>query len=660
MKRYLFFPFAIMVLMVVSVSSCGHKEAIQPLAYSEMKLGSIRPEGWLKEMLTRQRDGMTSRMDVLYPSVMGSRNGWLGGDGDQWERGPYWIDGLIPLAYILDDEQLKQKAQPWVEWALASQQEDGFFGPCEDYGPEAGLQRNNSKDWWPRMVVLKFMQQYYSATEDVRVLEFMERYFRYQLETLSEVPLGNWTFWAEYRACDNLNSVLWLYRKTGEKWLVDLARILHSQSYDYVDMFLNTDKLSTFGTIHCVNLAQGIKEPVIWWQVDPQQKYIDAVKKGFADIRKYNGFPCGMYGGDEALHGNNPTQGSELCSAAELMFSLEEMIKITGDLSFVEHLERIAFNALPTQITDDFMARQYFQQANQVMITRDIRNFDINHAESDLVFGLLTGYPCCTSNLHQAWPKFLQNLWYATSDGGLAALAFSPCRVDANISGADVTVREVTRYPMEETVRFEFSTTSPVNFPFRFRIPSWTDSPEVKVNGVSVPVPESGSVMCIGREWSDGDVVEAVFPMKVTTDSWYENSISVERGPLVYALKIEEKWVKKDNSADKVRGDFYYEVYPESPWNYGIIDFEDVGTAFKVTVDSGKLENDWYWSIDSAPVMIEAKAKRIPSWTLHNNSAGPLPYSRMYGNGTADQPVETVTLIPYGCSTLRISEFPVI
>ena len=146
MKRYLFFPFAIMVLMVVSVSSCGHKEAIQPLAYSEMKLGAIRPEGWLKEMLTRQRDGMTSRMDVLYPSVMGSRNGWLGGDGDQWERGPYWIDGLIPLAYILDDEQLKQKAQPWVEWALASQQEDGFFGPCEDYGPEAGLQRNNSKD----------------------------------------------------------------------------------------------------------------------------------------------------------------------------------------------------------------------------------------------------------------------------------------------------------------------------------------------------------------------------------------------------------------------------------------------------------------------------------------------------------------------------------
>ena len=126
----------------------------------ELPLGSIKPKGWLHEMLIRQKNGASSQMDTLYPSVMGKRNGWLGGDGDQWERGPYWIDGLLPLAYILDDEALKAKVQPWIEWTLQSQREDGFFGPEKDYPGEPGLQRDNSHDWWPRMVILKILQQY--------------------------------------------------------------------------------------------------------------------------------------------------------------------------------------------------------------------------------------------------------------------------------------------------------------------------------------------------------------------------------------------------------------------------------------------------------------------------------------------------------------------
>lgn len=661
-KRTLLITLTLMASLTL-MSSCGHSKSdkIQPLAYSELRLGSIKPEGWLRETLLRQRNGMTSQMDSLYPEVMGPRNGWLGGDGDQWERGPYWIDGLIPMAWILDDDVLKQKAQPWVEWALASQKEDGFFGPDTDYPYERGLQRDNAHDWWPRMVVLKFMQQYWSATGDSRVIDFMRKYFRYQLNTLPTCPLGNWTSWATYRACDNLSSVIWLYRLTGEEWLLDLAATLHEQSHDYVHMFLETDELSRLGTIHCVNLAQGIKEPIVWWQCDPQPKYLDAVHTALADIRKYNGVPSGMYGGDELLHGNNPTQGSELCTAVELMFSLEEMTKITGDLSFVDHLERIAFNALPTQLTDDFMARQYFQQANQVDVSHCIHNFDITHGESDLVYGLLTGYPCCTSNFHQGWPKFVQNLWYSTPDGGLAAFAYSPCRVTAQAGGQEVTIEERTRYPMEGNIKLLISLHSPASFPLHLRIPSWTKNASVTVNGSPVEASAPGSVTVISREWSDGDIVELSFPMKVTTDTWYENSISVERGPLVYALEIQEEWVRKDNSSDPIHGEFYWEVHPKSPWNYGLVDFEDPNEDFAVTVDECKLDSHWYWNLESAPIVITAKAKRIPYWTLYNGMTGPIPYSRMYGNPVIrDKKEETIRLIPYGCTTLRISEFPVI
>ena len=100
--------------------------------YLELPLGAIKPEGWLRLQLQAQVTGLTGHLDEVYPNVVGARNAWLGGDGDAWERGPYWIDGLLPLAYILDDEDLKVKAQVWVEAILGSQKEDGYFGPDTD------------------------------------------------------------------------------------------------------------------------------------------------------------------------------------------------------------------------------------------------------------------------------------------------------------------------------------------------------------------------------------------------------------------------------------------------------------------------------------------------------------------------------------------------
>ena len=148
-------------------------------------------------------------------------------------------------------------------------------------------------------------------------------------------------------------------------------------------MFLESDDLKRFNSIHCVNLAQGFKEPVIYYQRRPERRYLDAVKKGFSDLALLHGQPQGMYGADEGLHGGDPTQGSEACAAVEMMFSLEQMMGITGDVAFADRLERVAFNALPTQVTDDFMYKQYFQQPNQVMATRHTRNFyeDAVHAD---------------------------------------------------------------------------------------------------------------------------------------------------------------------------------------------------------------------------------------------------------------------------------------
>ncbi|MDE6086451.1 MAG: glycoside hydrolase family 127 protein [Muribaculaceae bacterium] len=633
--------------------------------YIELPLGSVKAGGWLKEMLERQKTGATGQMDKLYPEVMGPRNGWLGGDGDQWERGPYWIDGLLPLAYILDDKELKEKVQPWIEWTLASQREDGYFGPATDYPYEAGLQRDNSADWWPRMVLLKILQQYYDATGDERVIDFMTKYFRYQLATLPEKPLGNWTFWARYREGDNLQAVYWLYNITGDRFLLDLGDLLHSQGHDFVNMFTNTDDLTRFNTIHCVNLAQGIKEPVIYYQQTNDKGMIDAVKQGFRDIRKYHGQPQGMYGGDEGIHGNSPTQGSELCSAVELMYSLEKMMEITGDIDFADHLEKVAFNALPTQVSDDFMYKQYFQQPNQVMVTHHEHNFyeDWTHAHTDIVYGTLSGYPCCFSNMHQGWPKFTRSLWFATPDNGLAALAYSPSEVTAKVAdGRTVTITETTAYPMDDRITFDIKLAEkkkPVSFPLHLRVPGWCKAPEVSVNGTDVKPEVRNRVMVIDREWKNGDVVELTLPMEVSTSRWYEGSAAVERGPLVYALRMEENWNEKElEGANAKKYGSFYEVTSPTKWNYALPNSTVTNPAgkFEVNIDAEKLKGNYFWNLENAPITITTKAKEVKEWGLYNEMAGPMMNNLTISNA----PEETITLIPYGCTTLRISEFPVV
>ncbi|HHV86179.1 MAG TPA: hypothetical protein GXX42_10285 [Petrimonas sp.] len=645
----------------------GNRAPLANKTYIELPIGAIQPQGWLKEQLNRMRTGMTGYLDSIYSQVVGQRNGWIGGDGDVWERGPYWIDGLLPLAYIMNDTELKKKVQPWIEWTLASQKPNGYFGPDTDREPEEGLQRNNSRDWWPKMVMLKVMQQYYSATGDKRIISFMTNYFNYQLKELPNHPLGNWTFWGEQRGGDNLMMVYWLYNITGDSFLLELGELIHKQTFNWTDVFLRQDHLSRQHSLHCVNLGQGFKEPVVYFQQNQNPEQLKAVKKAVRDMRNTIGLPIGLWAGDELLRFGNPVQGSELCTAVEMMYSLESILQITGDVQWADHLEKIAYNALPTQTTDNFDARQYYQQVNQIKVSRDIRNFVTPHHDTDNLFGELTGYPCCTSNMHQGWPKFTQNLWYATNDNGIAALIYAPSEVLAKVgNGKFITVKESTQYPFKETITFtiEFRNRKEkeIKFPFHLRIPEWCKNPVITINGENATVEtRQGEIAKINRIWKNNDKIVLHLPMEVSISQWYDGGAAVERGPLLYALKMNENWQKKTTESHEAKryGKWYYQVTSDAPWNYALPNHnlrkENIKNAFIVEIKDSAY--DYPWTLQNAPITIKTKGLRLPGWKEYSGSTGPIPFFTQQGEDVGKE--EDIELIPYGCSTLRIAVFPV-
>jgi Beta-L-arabinofuranosidase, GH127 catalytic domain/Beta-L-arabinofuranosidase, GH127 middle domain len=673
----------LLAALLVSVNICTNAfgqtfatktSGVVPQKYTEMPLGSVKPKGWLLNQLRIMRDGSTGHLDEIHNKIKND-NGWLGGKGDGWEETPYWLDGAVPLAYLLDDNHLKEKVLSYINWTLDNQRPSGYFGPITKWERETGKRLSvdscgYGEDWWPKMIMLKVLQQYYTATNDGRVIPFMTKYFHYQLKALDNCQVGKWTEWAQARGADNILVAQWLYGITKDESLLRLAALLQQQSFKWSEWFLGRDWVINAATHqnnvawmtrHGVNVGMGIKDPAVQYQRTGDKKYLQALNTGFRDLMTLHGLPFGMFSADEDLHGNDPTQGTELCAIVESMFSLEQAIGITGNTRYMDALERMTFNALPAQTTDDYNNKQYFQIANQVNIKRGVFNFSLPFERGmNNVLGMRSGYTCCLANMHQGWTKFASHLWYSTPDKGLAALHFSPNQVKTKVGkeNTELTIEESTDYPFGDMIVFKITTENNVSFPFHIRIPQWCKEAVITLNGQPFSKETGGQVIIINRVWKNGDQLRLQFPMMVTTTNWGGNSRAIERGPLVYALKLAEQWQKE---TDEKEGD-YYNVTTNESWNYGLLDSMVKYSAKAVQVrEDIRVTDNFVWNLAHAPTELKVLAKKIPDWKIVNDVA-PQPVTARDGlyMGKTEERIEVITLVPYGCTKLRIVAFPVV
>ena len=638
--------------------------------YAEIPLGQITPTNWLKQQSDILKNGSTGHLDEFHKKIQ-IDNGWLGGKGDDWEETPYWLDGALPLAYITKDPVLIQKVNKYVQWTLNTQRPSGFFGPYSKYETETGKPveiGSQGADWWPRMVMLKVLQQYYQATNDPKVIPFMQKYFAFQLKNLKENPLEKWTEWAKARGGDNLMIVYWLYNITKDPNLLTLGDLIYNQSFQWTDMLGKRDWAiaaaynqtgEKWMERHAVNVGMGLKMPAIQFQVKNDPYFLNSLRTGFKDLMTLHGLPHGMFSGDEDIHGNDPVQGTELCATVEAMYSLEQIISISGETHYMDALERMTFNALPAQTTEDFYHRQYFGIANQVEVKKGIYNFSLPFSRKmNNVYGPFAGYTCCTANMHQGWPKYISHLWYATTDGGVAALVYGPNKLETKLpNGVELTIDEQTQYPFEDQIKFIVQPSKPSDFPIEFRIPIWCKEAIIHVNGKEIKREKGGLIVRIKRTWNKNDQVDLFFPNEITTKNWAKNSRSIEKGALIYALKIKEEVTKQIHPQE---GE-YLEIMPKSDWNFGLLKTTIANPIPNTSFHTVPFPKDFKWNSMSSPFEITTLGKKIPDWKTQDGVAHqPITTRTGVYEGSVNKESETIRLIPFGFTRLRVVAFPVV
>lgn len=634
----------------------ANKAPLNQTPLVKLPIGAIKPGGWVRKSLELQRDGLTGHLGEISIWLTKKNNAWLNKDGKGehgWEEVPYWLRGYARIAIALHDPKMLAETKFWVDGTLNSQRQNGDFGP--DHNHSQGF-----RDLWANMLMLQVLQSWYEYSNDPRVLPFMTSYFRYELSVPDSKFLKD--YWENSRGGENLASVYWLFNRTGDSFLLDLATKIDRNTADW-------RQLTALPNYHNVNVAESFREPAEFFQQSGKSFDLLASYRDFDLMRHlYGQVPGGMFGADEnARPGHDdPHQAVETCGMVEQIGSNDILEAITADPKWAANTEDVAFNTLPAAFTEDYRALRYLTAPNMAVSDAKDHAPGLDNGGPFLLMNPFSSR-CCQHNSSSAWVNYLEGSWMATQDNGLAALLFQDGEVIAKVgNGETATIKTETHYPFEETVRMSVALDKTSQFPLYLLIPSWAVGATVTVGDETLDVSNrTRNYVKISRLWHNGDRITIHLPMRTRIRTWpqMKGAWTVDYGPLTFSLKIEEKFHRVDGlkatesdsgwqpGVDQSKWPTY-EILPGSDWNYALAREQ----AFVVKHKAWP-KNDYPFTLANTPLELVADAYKLPDWKLDESGlVGALPQSPV----KASTPKERVVLIPMGAALLRISSFPVV
>lgn len=685
MKKKLFL-FTGLLLCAMSCSSPKQETCSE---FYEGKIGDIVPQGWLAEILERQREGLTGHPEAMaYPFNSCLWAGELkrdsnnrGADWWRFEQTAYYLDGLARLGYVLDDEELLKVWNENLEYVLAHplpfkagipvEEQTDALARLADFNAEvsadprakqraeamaARIQKmmeiraqdrqegrlgpETESMAWPFAVFFRAMKACYEATGDERIPAALEKnYLSYSVEELGM-----------QRFVVNVEGILWTYSITGNKALLDLAVAAWEQ--DASELTQENCLDDTPFTMHGVTMCELLKIPMILYSYTGEQKYLDAALHAMSKMETPNMLVDGVNSSSEALAGNDPLASHETCDIADYTWTAGYYLMTTGDAQWADRIEKAIFNAGFGAITKDFKSMQYFSCPNQFIATGNSNHNGFKYGSTWMAYRPIHETECCIGNLHRYMPNYVARMWMTDRNGQPVAALYGPSKVEYDLGGGvTVQIEEKTAYPFGEKIDFEFNffkngkpSEKAHKMDFTYRIPGWCKSAE-------------SGFLTESRKWHSGDVFTVELPMDIEVVENAVSGVSVLRGPVVYSYAIpadvEEDPAIYDNLAGKVSGnpDFKsWSMTPAGKWNYALASCDPAMFEVENCDATG-----FPFDPQSVPVKIKVPVKGVKGWTLKENRFTPaLPETV---EAESDE-IFYIELVPYGSTTLRLTIFP--
>ena len=627
-------------------------------ALTELAPGAVEPQGWLGAYLGRQAAELSLHLpDISWPFSAAYWDGLEKGPSWwPWEQRAYWIDGATRLAIVMRDGALFQKTQAPILYTLQHVKANDYLGPTFFENPVGNEHR------WPQMIFFRSLMACAEAhVGPAGIPEAMQQHY---LNDTADYALPQ-------RNITNVEPMLWCYGQTGDAKLLALAenswrRYLAQAAANPYSGDLGKARVYADSPIHAhgVTYAETAKLPAILYMYTGNPEYLRFALAAQQRIFTHHMLVDGIPSTSEWFRTRTSLDSHETCDIVDHTWGWGYMLQATGDGVWGDRIERACFNAGPGAIRNDWKALQYFSCPNQFLATVNSDHNVMEHGGYMMAYQPNPGRrtACCGGNVHRLYPNYVSRMWMRSVNGGLAATLYGPSTVRTTV-GAERTPVEIvqtTDYPFRDTIALRFAGEQAARFPLSLRIPAWCHHPILSVNGEHVAVRSQKGFVTVDRLFRPGDTLTLTLPMELGRTAWPYGGVALERGPMVFSLPIQEDWTTytvPDYSTPAFPG---YNANPASKWNYAIVlNSGPLENQVKVQEATGELAaNPWL----HPPVTLTVAARRVEDYTLQGNTnqddqsfTPPLPDLAF---SEVSRETETITLVPYGSTQLRVTIFP--